>query len=833
MLSISNGSTFNYLVCHDRAAAEYLESCVDPRDVLQWDRSYWSSAHSLQHLPVPDLGPLPPIRVGTLWWPSDDSRFAIANVLVDDTDLTALRPIIYSTNGPLPIIFTMDEAETASGLPGNGAANIGATMYCLPARPLAQITGSNGLYLLTMVDSRYFDWLRCVDVVPSSTWASYLSSICSTLGGTSSVSTPNSLYGNPSNRLTVRRQPLPLLLDAAARTCGLRVSKSLTGTRYVESYGDALDRESVEVAKIKENCTSADVKAGKFQPLSGGIFDYTDVNRGISVPATVTVIFGATDNGAFRRAPYTRDITLAGLVIGGLSEFTGVTGFVGNKPIVADLTAVFTVDPVTPDNLTTLIDYAAAAATDYYLWQLGTVDTTITGIAAYDSNSLVDYIEWRYVKGMCSTRIVRKRWQDREMGMYRQSGLEGYLSAWPEGQAGTKGQANTLPVPALGPRLIVNLKEDNSTPANTPVSNTLGENLKITIADNPGTDSLDWTLNDLGVFGRANTTGTTYGPRRRLNLVQGSGIGISVTDPGADDLTFTISNTGSTATLTGTNVPVVVTTDVVTSPITPWVYLDAAYDVLNFRANVSNPGHAILDVAVSPNSGTNPMVMFTTKNTVRASWGFSDGGVIGDATPATSYGISITATDPSGNGWPGAPTDAPTTPGTLNFAVDLNTYKRYSNNVYLDVLAASISGGAYNVLYLVDDSFVIPVGGCYKVFVRYSADLGFTARPNTGVNDGIISTAVSVDNDFTPGGGPQTSALVYNTARATTDVPAYVYDNDVYILDTGPIADNTPIKLWASILSPAVIGGTYDFARVGDNLTVGYNVIKYEAIRYA
>lgn len=96
------------------------------------------------------------------------------------------------------------------------------------------------------------------------------------------------------------------------------------------------------------------------------------------------------------------------------------------------------------------------------------------------------------------------------------------------------GQANTLPSPIPeGPRSIVNLIE--ATPSYVP------KNFAVTLADNPGNDSLDWTLDNLGHLHRANS-GTTYGPRRRTNYLDGNAglIGVSLNDSaGADEVEAT------------------------------------------------------------------------------------------------------------------------------------------------------------------------------------------------------------------------------------------------------------------------------------------------------
>lgn len=114
----------------------------------------------------------------------------------------------------------------------------------------------------------------------------------------------------------------------------------------------------------------------------------------------------------------------------------------------------------------------------------------------------------------------------------------------PQGPAGSSrvyGQAKASPaLPGSGPRQTVNL--DRAAPS-------VGNNLDVTLADDSANDRLTWTIDNLGIFGRIGS-GATSGPRRRLNLDNAAptiGNNLDVTlsdDAGGDELDFLVDNLG-------------------------------------------------------------------------------------------------------------------------------------------------------------------------------------------------------------------------------------------------------------------------------------------------
>lgn len=414
MISIAG----RYLPIYNAAVAEYLEKYVNPKDVVEFDASGW--VHSLHHLPGKGIDPFPKIKIGTYRHPSGASRFSVGYFLVDDDDLEAIYEDAFTDNGPAAVSLVMDTRDAVDD--DATYTSIEAEVYCLPPRPLAQVAGANGLYLLTVVDERYWWWFESAVVENGASWSALYTNIGTALGVTITASSVSANYGVPSNRFKGIHQPIPMLFDAAAFYSGLRVSRHPMGTWVkAQSFTDATAVNNAEIAKISAT-------DGPYYPLAGGVFD--DFYTARNVPAGVQVVFGKTEDGAYSLTPHTVDVTLLGLVISQFGDSNGMAG--AKKSLTGDLVAEFTGGSGTPDNVTALADYAEQLAEDWYKWQLGDLDQVLSGIVPWEPNGQIDVIEWTYRVGDCKTRIMRDRWYDHDWGRFRVNDNPGIFSSYPD-----------------------------------------------------------------------------------------------------------------------------------------------------------------------------------------------------------------------------------------------------------------------------------------------------------------------------------------------------------------------------------------------------------------
>jgi hypothetical protein len=90
---------------------EAVERQLSPRDVYDFEERHWPGA-ALAHLPFPAHRRDRPVKLNTLLWPRDASRWAVGYFLVDDADIAQIRSA--TSDGKNPATFVMDQVSTCS-----------------------------------------------------------------------------------------------------------------------------------------------------------------------------------------------------------------------------------------------------------------------------------------------------------------------------------------------------------------------------------------------------------------------------------------------------------------------------------------------------------------------------------------------------------------------------------------------------------------------------------------------------------------------------------------------------------------------------------------------
>lgn len=397
-----------YLPCPAPSVDEYLSKYINPKDIFQYQNEI--DNHALWHLPIEEPIPQREIRIGKLYWPTCASQFASLHLPVGGNVLNQIRTAYLGATGPGPIPVTITD----------GQGTLSVTMYMLQPRPLTYIAGYERFWLLTLVDDRYFWWWKSsvVEVESSTTWTQYFEMIETALGISMDIGTIHSEYLRPSTRFTSQYEPLPLLLDAAARSIGMRFVTRTDGTYALMNPPENLSGSGA-------SALDSQIQAAT-NLIAGGDYQQSDLTQ--LVPYEVRVLFGKRDCTQWYRDPHSVSKTLGGL---GLIQFSGVSGYTNHiKTLVGDLTANFYTNTFTPVNNSDLEAYASRLAKDWYLWNLPKYDLHYAGIKNFTLDGTIELAEWTYHKNRVSTRLSRPRLNDRADGMYRVSDEEGYLSAW-------------------------------------------------------------------------------------------------------------------------------------------------------------------------------------------------------------------------------------------------------------------------------------------------------------------------------------------------------------------------------------------------------------------
>lgn len=330
------------------------------------------SLEGLHHLPVPDRPKSERALLNVLYWPTGASRWAVFHGLMGDDGAAAVQAAAGSS-APVALMLLMKDEVS-----GN---QVSTQMYLADVRAVLDADGASSpglaggsksyrLWWLTLVDERFFWWTKNLTYTYSSSWASLLNNLVSAASGSSaSVPSVPAAYGSASaSRWQGLTQPLPLLIDAAARSVGFRFVRLLDGTlKYVTAVQAGVDDDA------RWDAYGGEAALGTQTATSEQIG---------SIPASVNVGFGSP--------PVVTNVTLASLSLPEYGAKTGVAGAAawvfGDLPSSASGTA--------------RTNYATQAATDYYRWCLSVTDATFRNILPLTGpNGLEDRIEWEYQPG--------------------------------------------------------------------------------------------------------------------------------------------------------------------------------------------------------------------------------------------------------------------------------------------------------------------------------------------------------------------------------------------------------------------------------------------------
>lgn len=376
--------------------AAWARRCLDPRELCHVDPV--THPGRLDHLPFRPWLP-PRVKLDRLYWPRGAARHAVGWYTATTDQLNAIRGKLYTgANQYRPGTLTLDD-ETD---------RLDIELYLLPARPLAQ-TGDRDLWLLTLVDERYFWPLRSADVLVtpgSTTWEELYVEIAGALGLVFSYDEIDSAYLLPGVALSSRRENLAQVLDAVAATLMQRIVRQPDGS--VRAWGV---QESQ--AQVRRNLARKDDR------FAGGLYDLLRARGDLpgALPEQVQVSFPKHDDDG-RPAGDTHDVTVT-LASLALPEYGGLTGFSGTKRLRCGAVANYH-GGISPVNATELIALAQQMARDWYRWQASRLDLQLIGYPAWIHEGTTDVVLYHHEQGedgpLVSTRLMRGEWDDESDG---------------------------------------------------------------------------------------------------------------------------------------------------------------------------------------------------------------------------------------------------------------------------------------------------------------------------------------------------------------------------------------------------------------------------------
>lgn len=403
-----------------------IESRISLRDCYPWDvipGDIGRAGFGLIAKKWQDREP----RLGRLSWPTGASRWATGFFLATDSQLDLIRAAVY-------------EPEYIPGelILGDGTNSITASMYMLPPRPLFTGTTAAELWLLVLVDQRYFWWRNRtgnLTVSGSGKWSDAYNQLAGLLPDVTLKSdTPVDAYASPPALLSAVDEAIPPLLDYTARCCGQRIICPLSGP-YVYAYGLASSDDI-----LADNLLLPNARIG------GGTLALLTEGDGVSIlPASVQVDFPAQDgSGNWLGVVESLTIKFSELEILEGGETSGSVTLI--YPLAAVLNPAWS-------NETTCLSVATQYATDYYLYRAANEDIVLAGIAEWEPEGYEDWIEWTYTRDVVSTRIQRSPWWSGEDAIPAAIPVPASNDAWISPQSGPPQTVEVFP-PQGGSLLI-------------------------------------------------------------------------------------------------------------------------------------------------------------------------------------------------------------------------------------------------------------------------------------------------------------------------------------------------------------------------------------------
>ena len=383
------------LIAFTAEMAAIVESRISLEDVLEFQADLIWPGKNITNWTFPGHLPNRGVRVGSLYWPTGASHYALSHWIVDDQTLNQISQQVYSEGSylagayqPQPLVISQCDPF------GNVINSITASMFLISAHPLFQIPGMLGMWLLTLVDDRYWWWLRdtgSIQIVEdTTTWVNLFTDLGAALDVTITTDPIPSAYLYPSIGFTANYERSPIMLDAVAYNVGQRIVRQLNGTVLSRNPVNALSDQNTDLA----NPAAAQMRGGfKFRYTAGTANqDFPGI-----LPYQVRVTFPQESGGVPESTLYVVDVTLASL---NLADFTGVTTNAETQTFHDTAMYVGT-------NSAELLALAQQIATDWYRWQVQRIDAAWDGIIPWVPDAMDDYVEWHHGPDDVSTRVQR------------------------------------------------------------------------------------------------------------------------------------------------------------------------------------------------------------------------------------------------------------------------------------------------------------------------------------------------------------------------------------------------------------------------------------------
>lgn len=380
-------------------------------------RQPWRTTN-LRRLGVPEFTTPDNVKIGQFFYPSSGaSRWGIFRGLMTESDLDIVRESVWfsitHTVGEL-IIYQKVDHDTSTHEP-----MLTAPMYLLPPVPVMGVGGVDQLYIVTLVDERYFwQWKTTTSVMDitsfptgagSNSWPTYVTWLCNGLGiSDSGISNniPAAYYMEPDSPFWCHYESPAVLMDAALYHQGSYFQRAVDGTLASNSWANvAVSYRNYVASKISRDMRKMFGGTAVVQETLSG-FVNKDPYRAM-VPRRVIVTFPKWNDtpGEYRATAISRRnrflddsySEVATVSVDASTIFGTTVNYIdGYAAIRTSAKARYTNSADTTINNQAEMDALATYIATFYLYQkISYIDEQFPGVCANVTSDWADHlIQW-------------------------------------------------------------------------------------------------------------------------------------------------------------------------------------------------------------------------------------------------------------------------------------------------------------------------------------------------------------------------------------------------------------------------------------------------------
>lgn len=390
--------------------------------------------------------PTPMIRINDFYYPNNASRWAVFRGLATSSMVKSINTAVASSNGQTYGTFKINSVVKGRDSSKYG---ISTSLYMLPPRIIGETESAEGLYLITLVDERYFfqGTPATLPLSPYSTWADIINYLAVTLGISLSFSNVLDSYQRPEpdSALWTTGENAASLLDAAAYNIGTVVVRNYDGTYQLYTPSDSVsiarsNRGNASYSLSTSSGANADGSVDVLRIAGGRLYPTAGISKAgdrsafknIVVPQYIHVTFpkyvAGNDpvphfvNSRYRNPRATSWIedsygsvySIAVPIASGGDLVSGLQG-VSQQYIHETAKALYNTEAEAisfPLNYSGLVDLAVQVASDFYSYRIApNLDETYPGVVNWTPEGNHDIIFTVSDRSRLSaTRVIRPSW---------------------------------------------------------------------------------------------------------------------------------------------------------------------------------------------------------------------------------------------------------------------------------------------------------------------------------------------------------------------------------------------------------------------------------------